>query len=179
MSLNKNTRILAPIAMESIFKKKAKRLRDELSIPLMEAQNRLAESIGLGTWNNLHEIVESSRPIEEAYRWGLVIAIDPSCASLKNNTPFVSEPLLNLLALEDRRLSKAYQKEWKRLGEPYLLKDPEVRETLDEMISGLAMFRYTGIVLPADVDVVMELWNKSCMWEPLFVWLKGELTVID
>lgn len=169
------TQIIITSATVEKLKQKARKLKKDQGIPHHEALDQVAKGAGFNHWHHVAESVKAFESTEQAYYFGVVIAMDVKDAMDFRDPSgrFVEDSAAFALCADD---IYTYIRE---AGEDadMLADDPHYEEDKQEwMMDGLmnyVFFRYTGAGIPANINEVVEIVNECSFWPPEFIWYKG------
>lgn len=177
--------IIGPVSTIEKMKKRAKRLVKSKGIKHHEALELVAQQFRLPNWKSFLDSVEPFQATEEAFRHGVVIAMDMKDGMdlLDSESQiFIEDQGIILLADQDKELRKVYKEvlrmdleilEEKRKVEDFSV--AEFNQEFLEFLEGMMFFRLDPkISAPKDVNEVIDLVKQHCFWVPSYVWIKGE-----
>lgn len=165
-----HTSILSSSAVEKL-KQKARRLRKDKGIRHYEALDLVAQASGFNNWHHVSESAKTFQPTEQAYYFGVIIAMDVKDAMDFRDTSgrFVRDDLAFHLCADDIR---TYCCEADSLDDdPHYERDEN--QSTDDMLMNYVLFRYAGADVPERVDDVVRLVREYSFWPPELVWHKG------
>lgn len=149
-----------PANQLSALRKKAKALKKSSDITLHEAQAHVAREFGFTNWEHLKKSTDITKVTENAYRSGLIWAMDMKDAEPSSMEGIAQDHQVQMLLLTDFvKVRGGVNKE-----DQYFLED-----ILDMNI----FYRYQGKT-PQTIEQARELISEYFFFEPSFVWFKGE-----
>lgn len=167
--------IIASADVEKL-KQQARKLKRDTGISHHEALDQVAKAAGFNHWHHVSESADAFKSTEDAYRFGVIIAMDVKDAmDFRDPTGgFVEDQFA--FALCQRDLLKYFQDTFGAgEDEPHekLADDPE--ERFADSLTDQVFFRYTGSKNPATAEAVVMMVQacESSIWSPDFIWLKG------
>lgn len=169
------TQIIITSATVEKLKQKARKLKRDQSITHHEALDRVAQDAHFNHWHHVAESAKAFEPTEQAYFFGVIIAMDIKDAMdfRDPSGKFVEDSSAFALCADDiySYIQEADGDEGMRADDP--LYEEDKREWMMDGLINYAFFRYTGSVLPASVDEVVKVVNECSYWPPEFIWHKG------
>ena len=160
------------------LKKRAKKIKQEQSIPHHQALEIVAKDAGFKNWHQITKANEAVKPSEDAYYNGCVIAMDmkQGVGFDTSDGVFVEDEYIIFCAHgflykqfincvdecdeHDRKLSETHSSE-------------ELKEWFEDEMMNHMFFRLTKPGVDS-VKEVLSLVNKRSFWPPMFIWIKGE-----
>ena len=156
------------------LKQKARKLKRDTGISHHEALDQVAKAAGLNHWHHVSESANAFKPTENAYYFGVIIAMDMKDVEFRDPSGrFVEDPMAIAMCADD---IYAHIREADDDGE-FDTAGQEYKDDLEEWFSGEAMnyvyFRYTGTDVPVSVEDVVTMAREFSFWPPEFIWHKG------
>ena len=170
-----HTQIIITSATVEKLKQKARKLKKDRGIPHHEALDQVAKEAHFNHWHHVAESAKAFEPTEQAYYFGVIIAMDIKDAMDFRDPSgrFVEDSSAFALCADD---IYAYISESDE-DAVMLADDTHYEEDRSEwMMDGLmnyVFFRYAGSDFPASIDDVVEIVNECSFWPPEFIWYKG------
>lgn len=166
------TQIIISSASVEKLKQRARKLKKDSGTPHHEALNQVAKAAGFNHWHHVSESAKSFEPTEQAYRFGVIIAMDVKDAMDFHDISdgFVEDPFAFTLCADD---IYAYIRD-ADADSDMIEDDPQDKK--DWMMFDLmsfTFFRFTGTKVPENVDEVVKMVRECSFWPPEFIWHKG------
>lgn len=169
------TQIIITSASVEKLKQKARKLKKDQGISHHEALDQVAKDAHFNHWHHVAESVKAFEPTEQAYYFGVIIAMDIKDAMdfRDSSGRFVEDSTAFALCADDiyTYIREADEDSDMLADDPHYEEDK--REWIMEGLMNYVFFRYTGSDMPASVDSVVELVNECSFWPPEFIWHKG------
>lgn len=168
------TQIIISSADVEKLKQKARRLKKDSGTPHHEALDQVAQAVGFNHWHHVSESAKSFQPTEQAYYFGVIIAMDMKDAMDFRDPSggFVEDPFAFALCADD---IYAFSREID--GDDDAISDEEYaedrREWMQYDLMNYVFFRYTSTNIPCSVENVVSIVREYSFWPPTFIWHKG------
>ncbi len=168
--------IIASADVEKL-KQKARKLKRDSGISHHDALDQTAKAAGFNHWHHVSESANAFKPTEQAYYFGVIIAMDIKDAMDFRDPSggFVEDPFAFALCADDiYAYSRAADEDGESAGD-----DPNYKEDKEEWMQDRFMdyvfFRYTGSDIPESAEAVVAKVHEceSSFWLPEFIWHKG------
>jgi hypothetical protein len=172
-----HTQIIISAANVEKLKQKARNLKRDNGISHHEALDQVAKAAGFNHWHHVSESASAFKPTEQAYYFGVIIAMDIKDAMDFRDPSggFVEDPFAFVLCADDiYAYSRATYEDGESTGDdPNYKHDKE--EWMQDRFMDYVFFRYTGSDIPANAKAVVAKVHEceSSFWLPEFIWHKG------
>lgn len=159
------------------LKQKARKLKRDGGIPHHEALDQVAQSAGFNHWHHISEAAKAFKPTEQAYNFGVIIAMDVKDAEAFQDTSgtFVEDEFAFALCAED--IFENLCEEVDDNGVPLLdqYDEVELKEWAQDEIMNYIFYRFTGKDIPERAEDVVDRVRQHSFWPPRLIWLRGVL----
>ena len=169
------TQIIISSADVEKLKQKARKLKKDSGTPHHEALDQVAKIAGFNHWHHVSESAKTFKPTEQAYYFGVIIAMDVKDAMdfRDPSGSFVEDPFAFALCADD---IYAYIREADDDGDSadddqHYAEDRG--EWMQDEIMNYVFFRYTGSTVAEQVNDVVAMVRECSFWPPVFIWHKG------
>lgn len=162
------TQIIISSSEVEKLKQKARKLKNDSGIPHHQALDQVAQKAGFNHWHHVSESSNSFKPTEQAYFFGVIIAMDVKDAmDFRDPTGlFVEDELAFALCADD-----IYHYIREADDDPHYEEDK--KEWMMEDLMNFTFFRLTAPKIPDSVDEVVKMVRDCSFWPPVFIWHKG------
>lgn len=157
------------------LKQQARTLKRSAGIPHHAALDQVAKAAGFDHWHHVSQSADAFRPTEQAYYFGVIIAMDAKDAMDFRDASgrFVEDDAAFVLCADD---IYSHIRETEKSGfNPDT--DPDYEndrlEWMHDQLIDFVFFRDTHPTAPSSVNEVVELVRKCSFWPPEFIWFKG------
>ena len=170
------TQIIISSADVEKLKQKARKLKKDSGTPHHESLDQVAQAAGFNHWHHVSESAKAFKPTEQAYYFGVIIAMDVKDAMDFRDPAggFVEDPLAFALCADD---IYAFSREVDGDDDEGAGEDPHYEEDKNEWMQDEMMnyvfFRHTGSNVPEHVNDVVAMVRECSFWPPVFIWHKG------
>lgn len=169
------TQIIISSASVEKLKQKARKLKKERGIPHHEALDQVAITSGFHHWHHVSEFAKAFEPTEQAYYFGVIIAMDIKDAMDFRDTSgrFVEDPAAFALCADDiYTYIREFDEDCDQVDN-----DPnyevDKREWMMDELMNFVFFRYTTAPVLETVDDVANQVRECSFWHPQYIWHKG------
>lgn len=156
------------------LKQKARKLKKDGGTPHHEALDQVAQSAGFNHWHHVSESAKAFKPTEQAYYFGVLIAMDVKDAMDFRDPSgrFIEDDLAFALCADD---IYAYSREVDddEAADEDRHYEEDKNEWMQDMLMNYIFFRYVGTDIPARVEDVVALVRECSFWPPEFIWHRG------
>lgn len=158
----------------SKLKKKARALKKSSGIAYHEGLDKVAQNAGFNHWHHVTELANIFMPTEQAYRFGVIVAMDAADALdiTRQTDGFVMDPLAIALCADDIFRLLLEEDGLSSGDDDYQQAKIEWME--DEGAMDYAFYRYTGSAIPKHLNEVVSMVRTFSFWPPQFIWHKGK-----
>lgn len=166
--------IITSTAVEKL-KQKARKIKKQQGISHHEALDQVAKAANFNHWHHVAESAKSFEPTEQAYYFGVIIAMDIKDAMDFRDPSgrFIEDSAAFALCADDiyTYIREADEDADALADDPHYEEDK--REWMSEDLMNYAFFRYFGSEIPASIDDVVNIVSECSFWPPEFIWHKG------
>ena len=168
-----NYNILISSADVDKLKKKARKLKKDSGIAYHEALDQVAQAAGFNHWHHVSKSVKDFKPTEQAYYFGVIIAMDGKDAMDFHDPSggFVEDPSAFALCAGD--IYAYIRDDEDASGDESDYQKDRNEWVQDDMMMDYVFFRHTGSAVPEHINDIVTMVRKCSFWPPLFIWLKG------
>jgi hypothetical protein len=170
-----HTQIIISSANVEKLKQKARKLKKDSGTPHHEALDQVAQASGFNHWHHVSESAKTFKPTEQAYYFGVIIAMDVKDAMDFRDTSgrFVEDPFAFTLCADDiyayiREADEDYDP---NVDDPHYEKDRN--EWMQDELMNYVFFRHTDSKVPENIEEVVKMVRECSFWPPEFIWHKG------
>lgn len=169
------TQIIITSATVEKLKQKARKLKKDNGIPHHDALDQVAQSAGFNHWHHVAESAKAFEPTEQAYYFGVLIAVDIKDA-MDFHAPtgqFVEDAAAFAVCADDMYayMREADEDDDTVDADPHYEEDK--REWMMDELMNYVFFRHTGHSIPENIELVVEAVREFSFWPPIFIWHKG------
>ncbi|MDP2431808.1 MAG: hypothetical protein Q8O33_07235 [Pseudomonadota bacterium] len=166
--------IIASADVERL-KQKARKLKRDSGISHHDALDQIAKAAGFNHWHHVSESAKAFKPTEQAYYFGVIIAMDVKDAMNFRDPSgrFKEDPLAYAICADDiySFIREADDEgEFDTTGQEY---KSDLEDWFSDAIMNYLFFRYTGPDVPDSVEDVVTMVRECSFWPPEFIWHKG------
>lgn len=168
------TQIIISSADVEKLKQKARKLKKDSGTPHHEALDQVAHAAGFNHWHHVSESAKTFKPTEQAYYFGVIIAMDVKDATDFHDPSgeFVEDPFAFALCADDIYAFSREADGDEGAGEDTHYEEDK-NEWMQDEIMNYVCFRLTGSNVPEHVNDVVTMVRKCSFWPPVFIWHKG------
>lgn len=170
-------RTIIPSAAVEKLKQKARTLKRSTGTPHHKALDLVAQGSGFNHWHHVAESAKNFEPSEQAYYFGLIIAMDIKDAQDFSDASgkFVEDDLMFSLCYDDlhQDLCLSIDEDGDPMHEKY--SEERLTEIVQDDLINYVFFRYTGGDIPNSVESAIDMVRECSFWPPHLVWLRGEM----
>ena len=144
-----------------------------------ETLDQVAQAAGFNHWHHVSESAKAFKPTEQAYYFGVIIAMDVKDA-MEFHDPsgsFVEDPFAPALCSDDVcGHIREIDGENEVAGNDQICEEEE-NEWRQDVLSDSVFFRYTGSSIPGTVEDVVKMVRVCSFFPPEFIWHKGTFQI--
>lgn len=169
------TQIIISATNVEKLKQKARKLKKGSGIPHNEALNQVAKAAGFNHWHHVSESAKTFEPTEQAYYFGVIIAMDVKDAMDFRDPSgrFVEDHFAESLCSDDiYAFVREMDEDGESVDDDHNYEADKQDWMMDELMN-FVFFRYTGSTIPDTVDEVVNMVRECSFWPPQFIWHKG------
>lgn len=157
--MSKTTRVISASVLSSL-QKKAKATKKSNNIPHHEALDSIARGLGFTNWVHLKKSADITAISEQAFRTGLVWAMDMKDAEPNSMDGISQDIQVSMLILTDFVKTRGGVNE-------------EDKYFLEDLLDSNIFYRYEGKT-PQTIQQARELISEYFFFEASYIWLKGK-----
>lgn len=168
--------IIPSTAVEKL-KQKARKLKRSTGTPHHKALDLVAQESGFNHWHHVAESAKNFEPSEQAYYFGLVIAMDIKDAQEFSDESgrFIEDDLMFSLCYDDLYQDFCHSVDEDGVAMHKKYAEERLTEIVQDDLINYVFFRYTGSDIPNNVESVIDTVRECSFWPPQLVWLRGEM----
>ncbi|HRI90358.1 MAG TPA: hypothetical protein PLS93_01745 [Accumulibacter sp.] len=171
------TQIVISSADVEKLKQRARKLKKDSGTPHHEALDQVAQAAGFNHWHHVSESAKTFKPTEQAYYFGVIIAMDLKDSETFHDTSgsFVEDEFAFSLCADDlyESLCESVDDDGVLIRDRY--SEAELKEMAQDDLMNYVFYRFTGTNIPKRVQGVVDMVRPYSFWPPTLIWLRGVL----
>lgn len=168
------TQIIISTSEVEKLKQKARNLKKVSGTPHHVALDQVALAAGFNHWHHVSESAKAFKPTEQAYFFGVIIAMDIKDAMDFRDPSgrFVEDETACFLCADDIYQYIVEGDDDEMLDE-FPRDEEDKKEWMMEDLMNYAFFRFALPEIPDSVEDVVKIVRECSFWPPEFIWYKG------